>query len=159
MDYGHKQTMEQGFNKFVIKNKEGCWGWSGCAPKNPGYGQFRYSMKKIRAHRASWIIHFGEIPQDMLVLHKCDNRTCSNPEHLFLGTDKDNLLDMIKKGRHPIVGQRGEKSKCSKLTNDQVLQIKELFKTENSNKKIANLFNVHPGTIGSIKYGRNWRSI
>ncbi len=105
-----KQTLEQGYEKFVIRNEQGCWGWSGCKPANPGYGQFRHGMNLERAHRASWKIHFGEIPKGMYVLHTCDNRTCSNPEHLFLGTQTDNMRDMIQKGNHPYVGKSGHEN-------------------------------------------------
>lgn len=93
-----KQTIEEGFNKFVVKNEEGCWDWKGCKA-NPGYGQFRSNMDIIRAHRASWILHNGDIPKNMQVLHKCDNRVCSNPEHLYLGTSADNNRDILDRKR------------------------------------------------------------
>lgn len=94
-----KNTLKEGFEKFVIRNSNGCWDWKGCTPKNPGYGQFRSKMKLIRAHRASWILHFGEIPKGLQVLHKCDNKRCSNPEHLYLGTSSDNNKDILIRNR------------------------------------------------------------
>jgi hypothetical protein len=95
-----------------------------------------YKRGNIRAHRLSWIIHFDEIKDNLLVLHKCDNPSCVNPEHLFLGTHKDNSKDMVSKGRgrgwfnsmgHPFKSNpelnRGENHPNCKLTNNQVLEI------------------------------------
>jgi hypothetical protein len=90
--------------KCVPEPNSGCWLWVG--PDNgKGYGLLgiRNRPKKIRynllAHRASWTIHKGDIPEGALVLHKCDVRSCVNPDHLFLGSPKDNTQDMIAKGR------------------------------------------------------------
>lgn len=85
------------FENHVIRNDIGCWGWKG--GKSRGYGHIFFDNKNIKAHRASWMIHNGEILNKLLVCHKCDNRICTNPEHLFLGTQKDNVQDMIKKNR------------------------------------------------------------
>ncbi len=99
MSYGPKQTLQEGYEKFVIKNDSGCWGWKGCIPPSVGYGQFRHEGKLERAHRASWILINGEIPKDKQVLHTCDNRICSNPEHLYLGTSADNNRDILERKR------------------------------------------------------------
>src|SRR3990167_2614215 len=92
-----KKDLEPIYEKHVIKNEIGCWGWK--TSLSQGYGAFRCGVNRIRAHKASWIIHFGEIPKGLCVLHKCDNPICSNPMHLFLGTRRDNCLDMISKKR------------------------------------------------------------
>lgn len=153
----HKNSLLDGFNKFVIKNKDGCWGWSGCAPKNPGYGQFRFGMKRERAHRASWKIHFGEIPTGKHVLHKCDNRICSRPDHLFLGTHKDNIQDMLNKDRHPTMGKHGEANHQSKLDISAVKRIKELLTTGITQNEIAKMFDVKAMAISNIKNDKTWR--
>lgn len=87
------------FFKHVRVLKNGCWLWTGRLRKN-GYGRMKVNGKDERAHRVSWWIHRGEIPDDLCVLHKCDTRACVNPECLFLGTRKDNYDDMRQKGRH-----------------------------------------------------------
>lgn len=150
------QSLEEGFEKFVIKNPEGCWGWTGCAA-NPGYGQFRGNQKLIRAHRASWIIHFGEIPKGMYVCHKCDNKLCSNPEHLFLGTCKDNNLDMLKKGRSPILGKSGSSNPSAKLKESQVQEIRLLLKTNMSQREIGAMFSISQTAVSVINTKRYWR--
>jgi hypothetical protein len=90
-------------NRFwsKVKKTDNCWEWQACKNEH-GYGILNIGKRglgKIRAHRLSFIIHKGEIPESLLVCHRCDNPTCVNPEHLFLGTQKDNTQDMIKKGR------------------------------------------------------------
>lgn len=97
-----KDVFKRFLNKLQ-KSQGGCWNWTGSI-NNKGYGEVRIGNKKFFSHRASWIFHFGEPPvhssyHGMCVLHKCDNRKCVNPEHLFLGTNLDNVIDMFSKGR------------------------------------------------------------
>ncbi len=154
-----KNSLTSGYNKFVIKNTIGCWGWKGCAPANPGYGQFRYNMKLERAHRASWIIHFGEIPNGMHVLHRCDNRICSNPEHLFLGTNLDNINDMIAKGRHPTLAKKGEQNHMASLKEEVVRNIKELFRQNKTISEISSDLGVPKTSICHISQNKTWRFV
>lgn len=156
--HGIKQTILEGYNKFVIRNENICWDWSGCCPKNPGYGEFRFEMKRIRAHRASWIIHFGDIPDGMFVLHKCDNKRCSNPEHLFLGKDKENSLDHVAKGRNKILFRKGQDNPNAKLKNELIPIIKELSKY-NSFSEIGKRMNVSTSTILNIIKGKSWKEV
>ena len=87
------------WKKVNKKAGNSCWEWTGATNRNGGYGQIGVRGKIIRAHRLSWVWVNNKIPKDMHVLHKCDNRVCVNPDHLFLGTQKDNMQDCVRKGR------------------------------------------------------------
>jgi len=150
MSYAPKQTLKEGYEKFVIRNPEGCWDWSGCCPKNPGYGQFRCEMKIERAHRASWKIHFGEIPKGMFVCHRCDNKRCSNPEHLFLATCKENNLDAIKKNIHPTLGKSRDKNHTTKLFSKDLDKVLSMYEEGESQTKIAKKFGVSQTVISRV---------
>ncbi len=87
--------------KFLshVKKKNGCWKW--LSTKNCfGYGRLFSDNKEYKAHRVSWELKFGPIPNGLFVLHKCDNPECTNPDHLFLGTQRENMNDCLNKGRH-----------------------------------------------------------
>lgn len=105
---GHKINVVPVEQRFWAKVKKGkvneCWNWTG-AKKGAGYGHLSlnkaaYKSIFMGAHRFSWLLHFGEIPKEMIVCHKCDNMLCVNPKHLFLGTRKDNTQDMVQKNRN-----------------------------------------------------------
>jgi hypothetical protein len=155
----HKSSSELKFWKNV--NKEGpihpmygrCWVWTGQI--SHGYGRFVKDGKRIRAHRFSWKIHSGADPA-MHVLHKCDNKACVNPDHLFLGTDNDNIQDMVTKERQ----NRGEDRPASKLTEDQVREIRRRFRKTSmwrgNGRQLAREFGVSKTAIAAIISGRNW---
>ena len=106
--------------QYIKKDENGCWLWTG-GTRGPGYGRIKISGRSMQAHRVSYEHHVGKIPEGMLVCHACDIPGCINPSHLFLGTQKDNLADMIKKGRSNYA--RGEGHGSSKLTDRQALEI------------------------------------
>ncbi len=85
--------------KFILKHKDGCWEWLGCKWRT-GYGYIRKAGKHIAAHRYMYTLYNGPIPKGLCILHMCDNPSCVNPEHLFLGTQQDNMRDMVAKGRN-----------------------------------------------------------
>lgn len=95
----YKESSRIRLLEYKLENPiTGCWEFSGRL-NSDGYGTFKYTESNALAHRASWLIHNGEIPNGQYVLHKCDNPRCFNPEHLFLGTQKENVADCISKGR------------------------------------------------------------
>ncbi len=129
-----------------------CWIWSGGCYED-GYGNFLYMGKSIGAHRYSWIYHYGEIPQGLQVLHKCDCPSCVNPQHLFLGTHKDNMKDMISKGRQQHVN--GEAHYNSRLTLKQVSDIR---KSPLLARELANIYEVSRSHISAIKNLTKWKN-
>src|SRR2546429_469655 len=119
-------SLSQQANRFwaqvEIRGPEDCWSWVG-GKFQSGYGYFRYSRKLLRAHRVAWLIAKGEIPDELNVLHSCDHPACVNPNHLFLGTDADNMNDKVAKGRAR-GAKRGEMHHKARLTTGQVAEIR-----------------------------------
>jgi len=152
-----------------VKKTDGCWVWSG-GMSGCGYGQMPMKMRDRKAHRFSWRIHNGPIPRGLFVLHKCDNPPCVNPDHLFLGTNLDNAKDRAQKGRsafgdrngrhtHPEKVLRGEASPQSKLTANQVREIREKHQGRRFGYlETAKELGVTPQAIGFIVRGVNWKT-
>jgi hypothetical protein len=122
-----------------------------------GYGRLKVAGKMIHAHRLSWEIHRGPIPEGMLVLHKCiATRPCVNPDHLYVGSQQDNIDDVYRQGRQNPV--RGEKAPWAVLTEAQVLEIKPL-KGIVSSKELADKYKCSRSAIHHIWYGYNWKHL
>lgn len=151
-----RKSLEERFWGKVEKSA-GCWIWT--ATKNrQGYGRIRSSGKTARAHRISWELANGPIPDGMDILHRCDNPACVNPAHLFLGTDDDNMRDKENKGRgnHAVGMVHGR----SKLTADQVREIRRLYSTgQYLQRELGKRFGVHQTTIGYICRRESWAHI
>jgi len=145
-------TIEQRFLANVEKT-ETCWNWMGVTKK--GYGYLRVIDKRCRAHRVAYEIWKGPIPDGLLIRHKCDNRACVNPEHLETGTDADNMRDKVERNRQI----KGEKHGHSKLTEQQVCEIKVLLADTITCTEIAKQFNVNRTAISHIKHNKNWKHI
>lgn len=151
------ERLRQSYERYVIRNKEGCWAWKS-SPSKP-YGSLQYGGKytSIGAHRASYILHIGDIPEGMFVCHTCDNRRCTNPAHLFIGTPTDNVRDMYKKERNRIC--KGEEAGASKLKENQVREIKELLNNKITLQKISDRYGVDIITIFDIKHNKTWKHL
>jgi hypothetical protein len=105
-----KQRLE---HRSVPDPETGCILWTGCRTTN-GYGGLNFRRRHLQAHRASWIAHHGPIPKGLLVCHRCDVRTCINPDHLFLGTQKENMQDKVAKQGHERRTEPGPERRPSK---------------------------------------------
>lgn len=138
-----------------IKKSEGCWEWQGSVSSG-GYGHFPYKNKCYPAHRISWKLFKGEIPENMNVCHKCDNPSCVNPEHLFLGTQRENMKDMFSKNRKDHAQENHPRVKLSK---ENVLEIRDLIKQGFSQEIICHKFGITNGHVGSIKHRRTWKNL
>ena len=119
-----------------------------------GYGSFFYDNKNRGAHRVAYELYVGEISDGLCVCHKCDNRACVNPAHLFLGTYGENSSDMVRKSRQA----KGERIGNSKLNNSDVLLIRSLSKTKRQ-RVIAKIFDVSKSKIGYVLRKETWRHI
>lgn len=154
-------TFLDAYNFYIIK-KDGCWDWKGSI-NNKGYGQLFSQNKTMFIHRFSYEHHYEKLKSNEIVCHKCDNPICSNPLHLFKGTQKDNIRDCINKKRFVKVDNKfkvkGEKVASSKLVANDVIKIKQLLNKGCSNKEIAILYNVSDKNISSIKLGKTWKHI
>lgn len=146
------------FWRKVIKSKE-CWVRQGCTTKG-GYHMLRWNGKNEYGHRVVWEILNGNIMKGFYVLHKCDNRACVRPDHLFLGTQKDNVRDMITKGRRGYTGLKGEKHPDHKLFTAQVIEIRDIVRNKKiTQKEIANKFNITQGHVAKIINYKVWNNL
>lgn len=149
---GSSGTLAERYERFVDRRQGECWAWTGTTNER-GYAQ----VGRNHAHRLSYQLHVGPIPIGLLVLHRCDNPPCTNPEHLFLGTQADNIADAKSKGR--LSGPRGEANSKSKLTGEQVRQIRAMCASGAMYRAVADTFGVTHRTIGEIVRRKTWRHV
>lgn len=150
-----------------VEKSGNCWEWK-AGKDEGGYGRFHCpgwhdsSNTMVAAHRFSWVVTNDEIPNHdsyhgMCVLHKCDNPSCVNPLHLFLGTNEENVRDMDEKKRRVTLSHKGSTHSNSKLTESQVIEIYDLHKNKNiSQLDLSKMYNVSHSNINHIFTGRNW---
>lgn len=157
--------LQQRFANLHTKpDGKACWNWQG-AIMSTGYGSFmldgrrRPGRRSQLAHRVAWALHVGPIPPGLCVLHECDNRRCVNPKHLFLGTNTDNVRDMVAKGRHLAgrvaagVKNRGEQNPNAKLS---ALAVRDILSGSQPAVETAQAYGVHPATVRALRSGRGW---
>lgn len=158
---------EPSFWRKVHKSKTGCWLWI-ASVSNKGYGQMQFKLaagghKNWGAHRFSKALEIGGIP-DKFVLHKCDRPRCVRPDHLFLGTQKDNMSDMARKGRADFKTCHasmlsGEALPQSKLVAKDVLAIRQALAEGISGKKLAVQYGITEANVSAIKHGVSWKHL
>ncbi len=133
-----------------IPDDDSCIEWPRAARNKQGYGSAKFEGRDQMTHRVTWIITFGPIPDEMDVLHKCDNTKCFRPSHLFLGTHLQNMRDCVGKGRTKIV---------PKLTDQQVQEIRQLYAEGVKQVVLAHQFGVFQGNISKIILRKTWRHL
>lgn len=147
----HKQDLRtRFFAKVEVVGDDDCWLWTAATFDN-GYGVFQMDGSPKRAHRVSYEMHHGPIPDGMKVCHECDTPACVNPRHLFLGTDADNMADRDRKGRH--VAFRGEGHPMAKLSEQQVADIRI---ASGKQVDIAAAYGISFQQVSKIKLGQCW---
>lgn len=146
------------WNLVDIKGEDNCWTWKGSVTgrKQNSYGRFRFNRKIVKSHRLSYELMYGNIPEDLFVLHSCDNKLCCNPKHLHLGTHRDNMNEAKERGRVP----RGENSKLTKLKNENIIKIRELYDSKKyTNRQIGKLFDISKNHVSLIVHRKIWTHI
>lgn len=143
------------FSKLLIPGDiEDCWEWKG-AKYPSGYGAFGWAYKRgyeQRAHRFSWELYFEPIPKGFVIRHKCNNRSCSNPNHLMIGSTQDNTQDRELFG----CPAKGAKIGNSKLTEAQV---RAIFKDSRTHPVIAKDYGIYCSMVAKIKQGKSWKHL
>jgi hypothetical protein len=138
--------------KLSKSGPDDCWNWTG-AVMSRGYGCISHNGKTILAHRASYLLAYGTLPEDLCIMHTCDNRLCCNPKHLVSGTVKENNADRHKKGRSRGGSNKGPLNHSCKLTPEQAL---EVFYAQGSLSAIGKKYGLKSSSVYDIKRGRNW---
>ena len=150
---------ERFWGKVRVAQGEGCWEWTGWRLQRSGYGMM---WPGIRAHRLAYELMNGRIPSGMSVLHRCDNPPCVRPDHLFLGTQADNMRDMIRKGRRSrdCHAKVGTPSKARRLSAAQVVSARKLYASgKTSLSRIAKSLGITPGGAQGIIRGRIYKDL
>jgi hypothetical protein len=155
MGYEHRKlSAQQRFANTYFVNDSGCWLWNRSLD-DLGYGRISFLKNRLTAHRFSWIVHYGNIPDGMHVLHKCDVRNCVNPDHLYLGTHQQNMKDRDSRGRLNHV--KGEKHPHAKLNEVKAFEIRWLAANGYKQRDLAKEFGVTQRAVAQIIHHKTWQ--
>jgi len=147
-------------SSYEIDMKTGCWQWNGYTNGTKSiYGAIYIDGKLVKAHRYSYKIYHGNIPAGLIVRHICDHTTCVNPQHLVLGTHKQNTADMFERGRNRNIAKHGENHPRAILTVALIQQAMDLKEAKNSITFIAKSLGFKRTTIAAVFEGRTWRHV
>lgn len=157
-----RPALERFEEKIERITESGCWLWthglSSQKVAKDSYGVFRLTKEKgEKAHRAAWMLFKGEIPDGMLVCHRCDIPSCVNPAHLFLGTNAENMADMKAKGRAK--GRKGESHPSAKLNEEKVVAMRKLFEAGMTSYELAPIFGVSKSLVHVVVSRQNWKHV
>lgn len=153
----NQKDTERFRERYKTNPKTGCWDWLSTKDRD-GYGQFKLNGKQWKAHRLSWTLYLGEIPEKLFVCHRCDNPGCVNPEHLFLGTAMDNNRDTVEKGRDRKAS--GKNNGHARITEIDVLEIRRLYATgDYTYNQLADVFGLKGSHVWKIVQKKLWRDI
>lgn len=155
-----KSLLERFEVKYIPEPNTGCWLWLGTY-MGAGYGQWQTGGVKKYSHRWAYEIYVGPIPDGQVVCHRCDNPACVNPAHLFVGSMRDNSLDMFRKGRCALTRntRKGSKHGRSKLTEDQIANMRRLHASGMPYRDMAKTFSVSVSLVGKIVTGTIWTHV
>jgi hypothetical protein len=149
-------TLLERFNaKWTPEPFSGCWLWTG-EMQAKGYARIAFNGKPALAHRVSWFLHNGQIPDGLDVCHRCDVRSCVNPAHLFIGTRRDNMQDALRKGRMKFPLTHGEHNTSAKLTEGKVIALRLLAKSGLQYKVLGEIFGITPEAASYAAKGITW---
>ncbi len=150
-------TFERMYRRSSINKDTGCWEWGG-AKNSRGYGAVEIKGKMVYTHRLAASLFLGfDLSSNLCVLHHCDNRLCWNPHHLFVGTQQDNTLDMIAKGRGICFGGAG--NGYAKLTDEDVIDIRKLVLEGTTQIDVAKEFGITQANVSLIVLRKTWAHI
>jgi len=153
MKKSERTPLNERIARFAVRAENGCLEWTG-ALNDAGYARMNIDKRNVRVHRLNWELTRGPVPAGVHVLHRCDNRKCIDPLHMFLGSDADNVKDMMAKGR----GCIGERQGASKLTLLEVQAIRSLPQ-HMTHKEVADIFQISFQQVSRIRRGLNWNHV
>jgi len=156
-----QSDIDRFWSKVIVgETPDDCWGWDG-SPNTDGYGQFWLSslQRNEVASRVSYVIHYGQVPTGKKVLHTCNTRMCPNPNHLYAGTTQENTIDSVASGSWDGGFRAGSRHANARLTEAQVIEIRERHAHGQSNKYLALQFGVTAATISGIVLRTRWRHV